>query len=83
MLSNLSFHVLVSEESPLQSIPRFPPCISNSPFSPPSLPDRIKTWNKEKEVYRRLKEVPDKALAASGYSDVNLAKLFQAFSSLK
>lgn len=39
--------------------------------------------DREKEVYRRLKEVPDKALAASGYSDINLAKLFQAFSSLK
>ncbi|XP_030612414.1 DNA polymerase alpha catalytic subunit isoform X3 [Archocentrus centrarchus] len=38
---------------------------------------------KEKEVYRRLKEVPDKALASSGYSEINLAKLFQAFSSLK
>lgn len=37
----------------------------------------------EKEVYRRLKEVPDKALATSGYSEINLAKLFQAFSSLK
>lgn len=36
-----------------------------------------------KEVYRRLKEVPDKALAASGYSEINLAKLFQTFSSLK
>uniref|UniRef100_A0A4W6CIR1 DNA polymerase n=1 Tax=Lates calcarifer TaxID=8187 RepID=A0A4W6CIR1_LATCA len=35
------------------------------------------------EVYRRLKEVPDKALATSGYSEINLAKLFQAFSSLK
>lgn len=43
----------------------------------------MKSCNKEKEVYRRLKEVPDKALAASGYSDVDLAKLFQAFSSLK
>uniref|UniRef100_A0A3P9JM83 DNA polymerase n=1 Tax=Oryzias latipes TaxID=8090 RepID=A0A3P9JM83_ORYLA len=37
----------------------------------------------QKEVYRKLKEVPEKALAASGYSEVNLAKLFQAFSSLK
>uniref|UniRef100_I3KAC7 DNA polymerase n=1 Tax=Oreochromis niloticus TaxID=8128 RepID=I3KAC7_ORENI len=34
-------------------------------------------------VYRKLKEVPDKALASSGYSEINLAKLFQAFSSLK
>ncbi|XP_061614708.1 DNA polymerase alpha catalytic subunit isoform X2 [Phyllopteryx taeniolatus] len=40
-------------------------------------------WNKEKEVYRKLKEVPEKALTASGYSEINLAKLFQAFSSLK
>uniref|UniRef100_A0A7N5ZZV3 DNA polymerase n=1 Tax=Anabas testudineus TaxID=64144 RepID=A0A7N5ZZV3_ANATE len=37
----------------------------------------------EKEVYRRLKEVPDKALTTSGYSEINLAKLFQAFSTLK
>uniref|UniRef100_A0A3B4X0P2 DNA polymerase n=1 Tax=Seriola lalandi dorsalis TaxID=1841481 RepID=A0A3B4X0P2_SERLL len=37
----------------------------------------------EKEVYQKLKEVPDKALATSGYSEINLAKLFQAFSSLK
>nr|XP_057915854.1 DNA polymerase alpha catalytic subunit isoform X2 [Doryrhamphus excisus] len=40
-------------------------------------------WNKEKEIYRKLKEVPDKALSASGYSEINLAKLFQSFSSLK
>ncbi|KAM6900400.1 DNA polymerase alpha catalytic subunit [Xenentodon cancila] len=37
----------------------------------------------ESEVYGRLKEVPDKALAASSYSEINLSKLFQAFSSLK
>ncbi|XP_047424576.1 DNA polymerase alpha catalytic subunit isoform X2 [Mugil cephalus] len=36
-----------------------------------------------KDAYRKLKEVPDKALASSGYSEINLAKLFQAFSSLK
>ncbi|XP_041670511.1 DNA polymerase alpha catalytic subunit [Cheilinus undulatus] len=42
-----------------------------------------KLWSREKDVYRRLKEVPDKALATSGYSEINLAKLFQAFSSLK
>ncbi|KAK2859391.1 hypothetical protein Q5P01_004011 [Channa striata] len=36
-----------------------------------------------KEVYRRLKEVSDKALATSGYSEINLAKLFQSFTSLK
>lgn len=40
-------------------------------------------FSREKEVYRKLKEVPDKALASSGYSEINLAKLFQAFSSLK
>ncbi|XP_033988518.1 LOW QUALITY PROTEIN: DNA polymerase alpha catalytic subunit [Trematomus bernacchii] len=44
---------------------------------------RVKQWSREKEVYRRLKEVPDNALATSGYSEINLAKLFQAFSSLK
>lgn len=61
-----------------------PVSIANSCFlSLPSLPDRVKNWKGEKEVYRRLKDVPDKALAASGYSDINLAKLFQAFSSLK
>uniref|UniRef100_A0A8C9ZTU6 DNA polymerase n=1 Tax=Sander lucioperca TaxID=283035 RepID=A0A8C9ZTU6_SANLU len=37
----------------------------------------------ERDVYRRLKEVPVKALATSSYSEINLAKLFQAFSSLK
>ncbi|KAM6977643.1 DNA polymerase alpha catalytic subunit [Aplochiton taeniatus] len=40
-------------------------------------------WAAEREVYRKLKEVADRALAASGYSEVNLSKLFQAFSSLK
>ncbi|XP_077592507.1 DNA polymerase alpha catalytic subunit isoform X2 [Stigmatopora nigra] len=44
---------------------------------------RVGRWNKEKEVYRKLKEVPDKVLSTSGYSDINLAKLFQAFSALK
>lgn len=43
----------------------------------------VKNLKREKEVYRKLKEVPDKALAISGYSEINLAKLFQAFSSLK
>ncbi|CAJ1082305.1 DNA polymerase alpha catalytic subunit [Xyrichtys novacula] len=42
-----------------------------------------KLFKREKDVYRRLKEVPDKALATSGYSEINLAKLFQAFTSLK
>lgn len=49
----------------------------------PFPPVRVKGMNKEKEAYRRLKEVPEKALATSGYSEINLAKLFQAFSSLK
>ncbi|MEQ2286239.1 DNA polymerase alpha catalytic subunit [Ameca splendens] len=39
--------------------------------------------NGVQEAYRKLKEVPDKALATSGYSEVNLAKLFQASASLK
>ncbi|XP_029384772.1 DNA polymerase alpha catalytic subunit [Echeneis naucrates] len=43
----------------------------------------IKAKDRVKEVYQRLKEVSDKALATSGYSEINLAKLFQAFSSLK
>uniref|UniRef100_A0A8C8JMR1 DNA polymerase n=1 Tax=Oncorhynchus tshawytscha TaxID=74940 RepID=A0A8C8JMR1_ONCTS len=37
----------------------------------------------EIEVYRKLKDVPDRSLLASGYSEVNLSKLFQAFTSLK
>ncbi|KAJ4925105.1 hypothetical protein JOQ06_017842 [Pogonophryne albipinna] len=45
--------------------------------------NRAKQWSRERELYRRLKEVPDNALATSGYSEINLAKLFQAFSSLK
>ena len=43
----------------------------------------INAHDAAKDVYKKLKEVPDRALAASGYSDVNLAKLFQAFASLK
>lgn len=54
-----------------------------TPVFSPFAPGRVKNWKGEKELYRRLKEVPDKALAASGYSDIDLAKLFQAFSSLK
>lgn len=46
-------------------------------------PVLVNQMKMQKEVYRKLKEVPEKALAASGYSEVNLAKLFQAFSSLK
>ncbi|XP_065114338.1 DNA polymerase alpha catalytic subunit [Paramisgurnus dabryanus] len=40
-------------------------------------------WKEEKEVYRKLKDVIDNVLATSGYSEVNLAKLFQAFTTLK
>lgn len=43
----------------------------------------VRQWKSDQAVYRRLKEVPDKALEASGYSEVNLSKLFQAFTSLK
>ncbi|XP_026219892.1 LOW QUALITY PROTEIN: DNA polymerase alpha catalytic subunit [Anabas testudineus] len=50
---------------------------------PPDERNRVSRMNREKEVYRRLKEVPDKALTTSGYSEINLAKLFQAFSTLK
>uniref|UniRef100_A0A8C7JRZ9 DNA polymerase n=1 Tax=Oncorhynchus kisutch TaxID=8019 RepID=A0A8C7JRZ9_ONCKI len=42
-----------------------------------------KLWKTEMEVYRKLKGVPDRSLLASGYSEVNLSKLFQAFTSLK
>uniref|UniRef100_A0A674EP71 DNA polymerase n=1 Tax=Salmo trutta TaxID=8032 RepID=A0A674EP71_SALTR len=42
-----------------------------------------KLWKTEMEVYRKLKDVPDRSLLASGYSEVNLSKLFQAFTSLK
>uniref|UniRef100_A0A8C8JSX9 DNA polymerase n=1 Tax=Oncorhynchus tshawytscha TaxID=74940 RepID=A0A8C8JSX9_ONCTS len=42
-----------------------------------------KLWKTEIEVYRKLKDVPDRSLLASGYSEVNLSKLFQAFTSLK
>uniref|UniRef100_A0A673NME3 DNA polymerase n=1 Tax=Sinocyclocheilus rhinocerous TaxID=307959 RepID=A0A673NME3_9TELE len=34
-------------------------------------------------VYKMLKDVIDKVLSTSGYSEVNLAKLFQAFTALK
>ncbi|XP_051969816.1 DNA polymerase alpha catalytic subunit-like isoform X2 [Xyrauchen texanus] len=40
-------------------------------------------WKGEKEVYKMLKNVIDNILATSGYSEVDLAKLFQAFTSLK
>ncbi|XP_008436829.1 DNA polymerase alpha catalytic subunit isoform X2 [Poecilia reticulata] len=43
----------------------------------------LKRTSSTRQAYLRLKEVPDKALATSGYSEVNLAKLFQAFSSFK
>uniref|UniRef100_A0A673NIU3 DNA polymerase n=1 Tax=Sinocyclocheilus rhinocerous TaxID=307959 RepID=A0A673NIU3_9TELE len=40
-------------------------------------------WKEEKGVYKMLKDVIDKVLSTSGYSEVNLAKLFQAFTALK
>ncbi|XP_027861334.1 DNA polymerase alpha catalytic subunit isoform X1 [Xiphophorus couchianus] len=43
----------------------------------------LKKSSSTRQVYLKLKEVPDRALATSGYSEVNLAKLFQAFSSFK
>ncbi|XP_061096553.1 DNA polymerase alpha catalytic subunit isoform X2 [Conger conger] len=43
----------------------------------------IKGFKAEKEVYRKLKDIADRALATSGYSEVNLSKLFQVFTSLK
>ncbi|XP_053344293.1 DNA polymerase alpha catalytic subunit isoform X2 [Clarias gariepinus] len=39
--------------------------------------------NEEKVVYKKLKAAVDRVLASSSYSEVNLAKLFQAFTSLK
>ncbi|KAI5092013.1 DNA polymerase alpha catalytic subunit [Silurus meridionalis] len=42
-----------------------------------------KLFHEEKEVYKKLKMVVDRVLASSSYSEVNLAKLFQAFTSLK
>lgn len=40
-------------------------------------------WKQDKEVYKMLKDVTDNVLGTSGYSEVNLAKLFQAFIALK
>ncbi|KAJ8375690.1 hypothetical protein SKAU_G00062700 [Synaphobranchus kaupii] len=40
---------------------------------------QIKSFKAEKEVYRKLKDIADHALATSGYSEVNLSKLFQVF----
>uniref|UniRef100_A0A8C8VE11 DNA polymerase n=1 Tax=Pelusios castaneus TaxID=367368 RepID=A0A8C8VE11_9SAUR len=37
----------------------------------------------EKEVYRKLKNTVDRLLSMSGYSEVNLSKLFQTFSMAK
>ncbi|XP_034779899.2 DNA polymerase alpha catalytic subunit-like isoform X3 [Acipenser ruthenus] len=37
----------------------------------------------EKVWYKKLKEVADKALSVSGYSEVNLSKLFQSLTCLK
>lgn len=40
-------------------------------------------WERERKVYKMLKAVTESTLATSGYSEVNLAKLFQAFTTLK
>ncbi|KAL2085873.1 hypothetical protein ACEWY4_019193 [Coilia grayii] len=40
-------------------------------------------WVPERQVYKKLKDVVDRALASSSYSEVNLAKLFQAFAAFK
>lgn len=40
-------------------------------------------WAQEKQAYKRLKDVVDRALTSSSYSEVNLAKLFQAFATFK
>lgn len=42
-----------------------------------------KSWTSERQVYKKLKDVVDRTLASSSYSEVNLAKLFLAFTSLK
>lgn len=44
---------------------------------------RLKSWNQEREVYKKIKGVVDRTLASSSYSEVNLAKLFQTFTTLK
>ncbi|KAJ8385816.1 hypothetical protein AAFF_G00181720 [Aldrovandia affinis] len=44
---------------------------------------QVKVFKEEKEAYRKLKDIADRALATSGYSEVNLSKLFQVFTSLK
>ncbi|XP_028655248.1 DNA polymerase alpha catalytic subunit isoform X1 [Erpetoichthys calabaricus] len=36
-----------------------------------------------KHLYKKLKDVADKAVSASGYSEVNLSKLFQSFVAMK
>lgn len=41
------------------------------------------SWNKDKDVYKMLKDITDNVLSTSGYSEVNLAKLFQAFAAFK
>ncbi|XP_035271225.1 DNA polymerase alpha catalytic subunit isoform X1 [Anguilla anguilla] len=44
---------------------------------------QIKGFKAEKDVYRKLKDIAERILATSGYSEVNLSKLFQVFTSLK
>ncbi|XP_031439703.1 DNA polymerase alpha catalytic subunit [Clupea harengus] len=40
-------------------------------------------WASERQAYKKLKDVVDRTLTSSSYSEVNLAKLFQAFTALK
>ena len=37
----------------------------------------------ERQAYKKLKDMVDRTLTSSSYSEVNLAKLFQAFTALK
>ncbi|KAI1891277.1 hypothetical protein AGOR_G00142120 [Albula goreensis] len=48
-------------------------------------PERVKVkgFQVQKEAYRKLKDIADRVLATSSYSEVNLSKLFQVFTSLK
>ncbi|XP_015196960.2 DNA polymerase alpha catalytic subunit isoform X1 [Lepisosteus oculatus] len=40
-------------------------------------------WSNLRDVYVKLRDVVEQTLATSGYSEVNLSKLFQAFASFK
>uniref|UniRef100_A0A8C9WPT9 DNA polymerase n=1 Tax=Scleropages formosus TaxID=113540 RepID=A0A8C9WPT9_SCLFO len=50
---------------------------------PPEERGKDRPLAQEKEVYGKLKEVADRALASSSYSEVNLGKLFETFVSVK